>query len=38
MYRGLTKIPFDRFFELKNNQGTRGHPLNKRASIEISEE
>jgi len=27
MHRGLTKIPFDRFFELKNDHRTRGHPL-----------
>ena len=27
MHKGLTKMPFDRFFELKNDQRTRGHPL-----------
>ncbi len=27
MQRGLTQIPFDRFFELKNDYRTRGHPL-----------
>jgi len=27
MHRSLTKIPFDRFFELKNDHQTRGHPL-----------
>ena len=27
MQNGLTKIPFDRFFELKNNHHTRGHAL-----------
>ena len=27
MHRGLTKIPFERFFELDGSRRTRGHPL-----------
>ena len=27
MHRGLTKIPFERFFELDGGHRTRGHPL-----------
>jgi len=26
VHRGLTKIPFERFFELKNDNRTRRHP------------
>lgn len=30
MYKGTTKIPFDRFFELNESGRTRGHPLKLR--------
>ena len=30
MHRGLTKIPFERFFELDGGRRTRGHPLKLR--------
>ena len=34
MHRGLTKIPFERFFELDGGRRTRDHPLVEVASMQ----